>query len=133
LTTPSTSPSAGGPGTSLAELVFPDQLNHHGTYFGGAALSLMSRAAFVAASRVARSDVVIARCNEVEFDRPVFVGELVEGTAAVERVGNWPMTVAVDVTAEELLTGERRAVATGRFEMVALAAGDAGRSSAEAP
>ena len=41
-------------------MVFPDQANHYGTLFGGAALCLMGKAAFVAASRRARRAVVMA-------------------------------------------------------------------------
>lgn len=39
----------------LCEMVFPEQANHYGTLFGGTALSLMGKAAFVAASRHARA------------------------------------------------------------------------------
>ena len=41
--------------TRFVELVFPEQANHYGTLFGGAALSLMGKAAFVAATRRARA------------------------------------------------------------------------------
>ena len=37
--------------TRFVEMVFPDQANHYGTLFGGHALSLMGKAAFVAATR----------------------------------------------------------------------------------
>ena len=37
------------PPTVLVEMIFPDQANHYGTLFGGHALALMARAAFVAA------------------------------------------------------------------------------------
>jgi len=37
--------------TRFVEMVFPEQANHYGTLFGGNALSLMGKAAFVAATR----------------------------------------------------------------------------------
>ena len=40
--------------TMMVEMIFPEQANHYGTLFGGNALSLMARAAFVAAARRAR-------------------------------------------------------------------------------
>ena len=40
------------------EVVFPGDTNHHGTFFGGAGLSFMNRAAAIAAMRHARADVV---------------------------------------------------------------------------
>ena len=52
--------------TRFVELVFPDQANHYGTLFCGAALSLMGKAAFVAATRRARRAVVTrTRCNSM--------------------------------------------------------------------
>jgi acyl-CoA hydrolase len=127
-----TSPRSDDSGAQVAEIVFPDRLNHHGTYFGGYALALMSRSALVAATRTAGADVVLARCHEVDFRKPVFVGELVEATARVERVGTRSMTVRVTVTAEDMKTGNKRAVAEGSFEMVAMASGADRSSSTEA-
>jgi acyl-CoA hydrolase len=106
--------------TRFIELIFPEQANHYGTLFGGHALSLMGKAAFVAATRRARAPVVMARSDKVEFHVPVRVGELVELTARVTRVGRSSMTVAVDIAAEELTTGKRRLAMRGSFEMVAV-------------
>lgn len=107
--------------STIADVVFPGDLNHHGTYFGGAGLALMSRAAFVAASRECRADVVVAACERVDFHAPVEVGDLVEARATVEEVGNRSMLVAVEVVAETLRTGRRREAMRGTFHMVALA------------
>ena len=111
--------------TRFVELVFPEHANHYGTLFGGHALSLMGKAAFVAATRRARCSVVMATSDKVEFHEPVRVGELVELTARVERVGRCSMTVAVSVIAERPATGHRRIAMHGSFEMVAV--DDAGR------
>jgi acyl-CoA hydrolase len=110
---------AGEP-TRFVEMVFPEQANHYGTLFGGAALSLMGKAAFVAATRRARRAVVMATSDKVQFHEPVRVGELIELTASVERVGHSSMTVAVEVVAETLVTGRRRVAMCGSFEMVAV-------------
>ncbi len=106
--------------TRFVEMIFPDQANHYGTLFGGNALSLMGKAAFVAATRRARAPVVMATSDKTEFHMPVRVGELVELAARVARVGRSSMTVTVDVTAESLLSGERRLAVRGSFEMVAV-------------
>lgn len=112
---------AGGPAeTSFVEMVFPDQANHYGTLFGGNALSLMGKAAFVAATRRARRPVVMASAEKTEFHVPVRVGEIVELTARVTRVGRSSMTVVVEMIAEALLSGERRLAVRGAFEMVAV-------------
>ncbi|OZB19135.1 MAG: acyl-CoA thioesterase [Hyphomonas sp. 34-62-18] len=106
--------------TRFVEMVFPGEANHYGTLFGGNALSLMGKAAFVAATRCARCPVVMATSDKIEFHVPVRVGELVELTARVERIGRSSMTVAVDLVAEALVSGERRLAVRGAFEMVAV-------------
>ncbi len=106
--------------TRMVEMVFPGQTNHYGTLFGGEALALMDRAAFVAASRHARRHVVTARSEGVDFHLPVRQGQLVELVARVVATGRTSMTVEVELTAEDLLTGDRRAGTRGRFVMVAL-------------
>lgn len=101
-------------------MIFPDQANHYGTLFGGHALSLLSKAAFVAASRHARGDVVMGRCQNVNFLQPVKVGQALRLAARVTRVGQSSMTVQVDGTAETLASGEVFGALTGTFEMVAV-------------
>jgi acyl-CoA hydrolase len=102
------------------EMVFPEQANHYGTLFGGHALSLMGKAAFVAATRRARAPVVMATSEKIEFHTPVRVGELVELTARVDRVGRSSMTVVVDLVSEVLVSGRRCLAVRGSFEMVAV-------------
>ena len=67
----------------LVDVVFPDRANHYGTLFGGHALQLMGKAAFIAATRKARQHVVMASADNMIFDEPVRVGELVECVASV--------------------------------------------------
>lgn len=104
--------------TRICEMVFPEQANHYGTLFGGTALSLMGKAAFIAASRHARGAVVMATSDKVEFHHPVSVGQLVELHAWVSREGRASMSVEVEVTCETLATGDRSQAMKGRFEMV---------------
>lgn len=106
--------------TSFVEMVFPEQANHYGTLFGGSALSLMGKAAFVAASRYARAAIVMSRTDKVRFHKPVPVGDMIEITARVARVGHSSMTVTVDMVAETLVSGQRTLAVSGSFEMVAV-------------
>lgn len=106
--------------TRFAEMVFPEQANHYGALFAGSALALLSKAAFVAASRRARNDVVMARSEATDFHTPVRVGELLDMVARVIRVGRTSLTVEVEGVAETLSTGARRPALNGRFEMVAV-------------
>ncbi|MDR3447575.1 MULTISPECIES: acyl-CoA thioesterase [unclassified Dyella] len=114
------SPTTTLPEARLLEMVFPDHTNHLGTLFGGQALAWMDKAAFIVASRHARRTVVTARSEEVNFRVPVRKGQLAELVARIVRVGHSSMTVEVELTAEDPLTGDRRVCTTGRFVMVAL-------------
>lgn len=104
----------------LVEVVFPEQTNHYGTLFGGQALALMDKAAFVVASRYARRAVVTASSERVDFHVPVRQGQLVELVARIVATGKSSMTVDVDLFSEDLLTGDRQLGTRGRFVLVAL-------------
>jgi len=108
----------------LIDLVFPGDTNHHGTLFGGAGLALMDRIAFIAATRHGRVPFVTASCDRVDFQAPARVGEMVEFCARVGRVGRTSMTVEVEMTAEDLLSGDRRLCTRGSFSMVAVPEGE---------
>ena len=104
----------------MIEMVFPEQTNHLGTLFGGQALALMDKAAFIAASRYARRAVVTASSERVDFHVPVRQGQLVELLARVVATGRTSLTVEVQLFSEDLLTGERKLCTTGRFVLVAV-------------
>jgi acyl-CoA hydrolase len=106
--------------TRFVEMIFPEQANHYGTLFGGHALNLMGKAAFIAATRRTRQNVVMAASGRIEFHLPIHVGELVELIAFIVRVGRSSMTVAVDMIREDLISGRRQSAVRGTFEMVAV-------------
>ncbi|MBR2120981.1 MAG: acyl-CoA thioesterase [Pseudomonadota bacterium] len=106
--------------TRFVEMVFPGLSNHYGTLFGGDALKLMGKAAFVAAARHARCNVVMATSDKIEFHQPIPVGELIEIVARVAREGRSSMTVSVEMFRENLASGQRDVVTRGSFEMVAV-------------
>ncbi|PHR58006.1 MAG: acyl-CoA thioesterase [Robiginitomaculum sp.] len=106
--------------TRNVELVFPGDTDHRGFLFGGHALQLMEKAAFVAASRHARCSVVMAALKEINFTTNIHIGEMIEITAKVKRVGRTSMRIAVQLFAEDLTTGQRRKATVGEFVMVAL-------------
>lgn len=104
----------------LIEMVFPQQTNHYGTLFGGQALALMDKAAFVVASRYARRTVVTASSERCDFEVPVQQGQVIELIARVIETGTTSMVVEVELIAEDLLSGDRQRATRGRFVMVAL-------------
>lgn len=104
----------------LIEMVFPPQTNHYGTLFGGQALALMDKAAFIAASRYARQSIVTASSEKIDFHSPVRQGQLVDMLGTVISTGRTSLIVEVEMHSEDLHSGERRLCTKGRFVMVAL-------------
>ena len=104
----------------LIEIVYPENTNSQGTLFGGHAMSLMDRLAFIVASRHTRKPIVTASSERIEFRLPVKEGDLIDLVGRVTRVGRTSLTVEIDMTREEPLTGARDLCTTGVFVMVAV-------------
>jgi acyl-CoA hydrolase len=112
----------------LVDIVFPGQTNHYGTLYGGDALKMMGKAAFIAATRHARAVMVMAASDRIDFTSPIREGEMVELVAAVRMTRRSSVRVEVALWAENLLTGDRRHAATALFTMVSV--GPDGRAKA---
>jgi acyl-CoA hydrolase len=83
----------------------------------------MDKVAFIAATRHGRVDFVTASCERIDFAAPARLGEIVEVTGRIVRIGRRSLTVEVELIAEVLLTGERRRCSRGLFNMVAIGDG----------
>ena len=81
--------------------------------FAGQALSMLAQAAFTAASRHARSNVVLAGVDDLRFTAPVPVGSLFIMAARVISAGRSSMVVEVIASHEDPQTGARAPVAQG--------------------
>ena len=99
----------------ISEVMMPHQANVAGNIHGGEIIKLMDSTAYATARRYARTNVVTARVDEVEFHLPIFIGDLVICTAQVVYVGNSSMEIVVIVETE----GKKRAL-TAFFTMIAL-------------
>jgi acyl-CoA hydrolase len=91
-----------------SELMMPQNANNLGHVFGGVILSMMDKAAAIAAFRHCRQHVVTVSIDRVDFREPVRVGDLVVMRASVNYVGRTSMEVGVRIEAEDLLSGNRR-------------------------
>jgi len=105
----------------LSHVMMPDQANVAGNVHGGEIMKMMDTAAGAVGIKYARSNVVTARVDELQFIRPVLVGTLVTCTAEIAYVGNTTMEVVVTTEIEDLESDTCPEVAlTGYFTMVAL-------------
>jgi len=77
-------------------------------------------AAGAVAVRHARSNVVTATIDRLDFHAPVYVGNLLFLKASMNYVGRTSMEIGVRVEAEDLRTGEVRHTASAYLTFVAL-------------
>jgi acyl-CoA hydrolase len=104
----------------MVDMVFPPQTNHYGTLFGGDALRMLGKAAFVTATRHTRAVMVMAASDRVDFTAPVREGEMIELIGRVLMTGRSSVRVRVELWGEDLLTAARHRAASAEFVMVAV-------------
>ncbi|WP_243385256.1 acyl-CoA thioesterase [Bacillus kexueae] len=101
-------------------IVLPPDTNTHGTMFGGKLMAYIDDVAAISAMRHARSQVVTASTDSVDFLHPIYEGDAVCLEAFVTYTGRSSMEVFVKVVAEKLMTGERNVCAISFLTMVAV-------------
>ncbi len=116
--------------SELTELALPNDANRQGNLLGGKLLHLMDIAGSLAAARHARTAVVTASFDHMNFLAPVEIGQLVLLYSSVNRAFRTSMEVGVKAYVEDLRTGARRHVASAYLTFVAL---DENRRPAAAP
>jgi len=105
----------------MSVVMLPNQANPAGNVHGGEIMKLMDTAAGVVATRHARTNVVTARVDQLCFNMPIYVGNLVICHAYLTFVGRSSMEVAVRVDVEDLNTEIPNTCAlTAYFTMVSL-------------
>ncbi len=106
--------------TIMALEMNPEHANPAGNVHGGVIMKLIDTAAGVVAKRHARSNVVTASIDRLDFINPVYVGDLVILKARINYVGKTSMEVGVRVESENTITGEVRHTSSAYLTFVAL-------------
>lgn len=104
----------------LSEVMMPVDANHYGSIHGGTILKLVDEAAFVAATKHARKNVVAVSMDHMEFKHPVNVGDLLMLYASIYHVGRTSMDVEVRIVAEKIKEAKTVDVGSAYLTMVAL-------------
>ncbi len=84
----------------LRQLMLPEHANPFGNVHGAWVFKLVDEAAGTAAMRHCRSRVVTRLVDQMTFDAPVYVGELVHVRARLTWTGHTSLEVAITVDAE---------------------------------
>lgn len=104
----------------MTEMVFPTDANPLGNVMGGRVMHWVDICAAVAAGRHARTPVVTASVDKIDFVNPVPVGGVVVLRASVNYAGRTSMEVGVKVWQEDRATGERKHVVSAYLTFVSL-------------
>jgi acyl-CoA hydrolase len=104
----------------MTEIIFPNDANPLGNVMGGRIMHWVDICAAVAAGRHARTPVVTASVDRIDFHNPVPVGGIVVLLASVNFAGRTSMEIGVKVWQEDRATGDRKHVASAYLTFVSL-------------
>ncbi len=104
----------------MTEIVMPNDTNPLGNVMGGRVMHWVDVCAAVAAGRHARTPVVTASVDQLDFHRPVPVGGILVLLASVNYAGRTSMEVGVKVLREDRASGNRDHVVSAYLTFVSL-------------
>jgi len=107
--------------TEMVQVVLPNDANPLGFILGGTVMHLIDIAGAIACHRHARSRVVTAAVDDLQFLHPIKVGDLIILKSHVTCAFKTSLEVQVDVFSEEALTGKRLMTSTAFLTFVAVA------------
>src|SRR3954471_21269538 len=106
--------------SEMAEVVLPNDANPLNALLGGRLMHWIDVAGALAAHRHAKSYVVTASIDHMDFLTPVHVGDLVILRSTVNWAFNTSMEVGVKVYVENYITGDQRVVSAAYLPFVAV-------------
>jgi len=106
--------------TDMPVRMLPQDSNPAGNVHGGVILRQIDLVGGIVATRFAKSRIVTASVDRVDFLAPVRVGEVMVLKSCVNFVGSSSMEVGVRVEAEDMVTGEIRHAASAYMTFVAM-------------
>jgi acyl-CoA hydrolase len=106
--------------TRQFKAIFPINVNHYDTMFGGTALAFMDEVAFITATRFCRQRMVTVSSNKIDFKKPIPAGTIIEIIGSIQKIGNTSMDVKVDIYIEEMYSEHREKAIEGVFTFVAV-------------
>ena len=92
--------------SEMTQMILPNDTNTLGNLLGGRLMHFIDLTGAMAAYRHARTHVVTASMDHIDFIRPVRLGDLLNLKSSVNRAFTSSMEVGVKVWAEHTRTGE---------------------------
>ena len=104
----------------MSHMMLPNNANPDGNVHGGDIMKFIDDAAGVVAMKHARTTVVTAAIDQLDFHRPVYIGNLLVLKASLNSTGRSSMEIGVRVEAEDLRKGSSSHIASAYLTFVAL-------------
>ena len=104
----------------MHELILPNDTNNLDTVFGGKVMQYMDLCAAMSAYKFARTAVVTASVDRLDFLAPARVGDMLILKSSVNYSHNTSMEIGVHIDAENVKTGKRRHTASAYLTFVSL-------------
>jgi len=112
--------TVGNSQSEMTEIVLPNDTNMLGNLLGGRLMHFIDVTGAMAAYRHARTHVVTAAMDHIDFIQPVRLGDLLTLKSSVNRAFKHSMEVGVKVWAENTRTGAVAHVASAYLVFVAV-------------
>ncbi|HEY4046650.1 MAG TPA: acyl-CoA thioesterase [Acidobacteriaceae bacterium] len=106
--------------SEMTEIVLPNDTNTLGNLLGGRLMHFIDLVGAMAAYRHARSHVVTASIDHIDFIAPVHVGDLLILKSTLNRAFRTSMEVGVKVWVENTIAGTMRHAASAYLTFVAV-------------
>jgi acyl-CoA hydrolase len=100
--------------------VFPNDLNPHGTLFGGRVMQIVDSLAAIVAKRHSGQVCVTLGIDSVRFLNPARRGDILVCMASVNKTWRTSMEIGIKVVAEDFRTLEQKDILSAYFTFVAV-------------
>lgn len=105
---------------TMQYIIRAEDLNMHGSLFGGKMMSIMDTTAAIAAMRHAQRNCVTVHVSDISFIAPVRMGHILTIEASVHFTARTSMEVGVTALREDHITGDTKRVCRAFFTFVAI-------------
>ncbi|MBI69868.1 MAG: acyl-CoA thioesterase [Phycisphaerae bacterium] len=105
---------------ALSVVMMPRDANAYGSIFGGIILSYIDQAGFIEARKHGVHRWVTASMDRVDFEKPVYVGDVVRFYTNTIKTGTKSVSVEVTVIAERFDNNQQVEVTKAELTMVSI-------------
>lgn len=96
----------------LRTLVKPEELNYHGTLFGGAMMSLLDQAGAILSARESKGRIVLKAVKDLEFHKPALAADVLDFYGVVTKVGKTSITVYLEAHRQRIIAPDDNQIVT---------------------